>query len=137
MLEDYLTELGRLVGGDWDPQDYAWLDVQWSEPGRHPFFILFEGERVGFALVRESQSTGTGLIQMGEFYLGGSHRGTGLAGRAAGALFRRFPGRWEFSAHLGNPRAVQFWQRIIEAECGAKPQMRTVDDVRFFSFDVA
>jgi predicted acetyltransferase len=141
MLEDYLTELASLVGGDWDPANYPFLDAQWSELGRHPFFICRGSEPVGLALVRDPHSTGTGLTQIGEFYVAPEHRGTGLADWAATALFRRFPGRWELTVHASNARADRFWLRCISAACVGRPRVRALqaegDTVRQYLFDVA
>ncbi len=92
LLSEYLTELKALVDGDWDPANYPFLDVQWSDWGRHPFFICEGDTPVGFTLVRDPHSTGTGLMQVGEFFIQPHLRGTGIAKRAACAVFERFPG---------------------------------------------
>jgi predicted acetyltransferase len=141
MLEDYLTELATLVDGDWDPAHYPFLDVQWSELGHHPFFICSGTERVGLALVRDPHSTGTGLTQVSEFYVAPEYRSTGLADRAAIALFRRFPGQWELTVHVINARADRFWLRCIRAAGVGSPKVRTLEEeggtVRQYLFDVA
>lgn len=123
----YLTELKDLVDGDWDPAAYPFLDVQWSDWGRHPFFICVQDADVGFALVRDPQSTGTGLMQMTEFFIQPSHRGTGIASRAACAIFERFPGQWELQVHQRNPRAIRFWQSCIDKVAQGAPRIRQLD----------
>ena len=127
LLLDYLTELRDLVDGDWNPEEYPFLDVQWTESGRHPLFIRSSGANVGFAIVRDPMSTGTGLHQLTDFYLRTEHRGTGLATRAAHTVFRRFPGRWELQVHTQNERGAQFWCRCIEQISSAPPRVRDLD----------
>jgi predicted acetyltransferase len=128
LLYDYLTELGGVVGGDWDPKAYPWIDQQWTEPGRHPFFIVSGGKPVGLAMARCPLSTSSGLHQVAEFYLAPDHRGQGLAARAAEELFRTFPGSWELTAHEENPQAVAFWNRVASAVAGTPPQTRVLDE---------
>lgn len=127
MLEDHLTELATLVDGDWDPAHYPFLDAQWSELGRHPLFIHTSGENVGFAIVRDPRSTGSGLNQMSEFYVVPAYRGTGLAAGAARAVFGRFPGRWELQVHERNERAQRFWLKCIEEVSRKSPKVRNLD----------
>jgi len=113
LLNAYLTELRTLVHGDWDPAAYPWIELQWSELGRYPFIILHEGTAAGLALIRCPLSTKNGLHQVAEFYLAPQHRGQGLAAHAATTLFKRFPGKWELTAHEQNDRAIAFWTRVI------------------------
>ena len=126
-LTAYLTELKDLVNGDWDPADYPFLDVQWSDWGRHPFFICDEGVPVGFTLVRDPQSTGTGLMQLSEFYIQPTHRGTGIASLAACAVLERFPGTWELQVHQRNPRAIRFWRACIDKVAEGPLRERPLD----------
>jgi predicted acetyltransferase len=127
LLLDHLTELSELVDGNWDHEEYPFLDVLWSEPGRHPLFIRSSEANVGFAIVRDAMSTGTGVHDLAEFYLRTEHRGTGLATRAAHTIFLRFPGRWELQVHTQNERADRFWARCIEEVSITPPRIRDLD----------
>jgi len=127
LLSEYLRELAALVNGDWDPDAYPFLDAQWTEVGRHPLFIRASEEIVGLALVRDPMSTGSGLNQMADFYVKPAQRGTGLAARAARAIFKRFPGRWELQVHDLNKRGIEFWLRCIEEVSTVPPKTRLLD----------
>lgn len=116
LLDEYLAELSghreRPIGAA-DARSYAWLPLYWTEPGRHPFFLCVDGERVGFALVWEVP--GDGPLQMAELYVRPSRRRAGVGGEAVAEIWRRFPGSWELQTHARNAAALAFWRRCIEA----------------------
>lgn len=67
LLNDYLQELSRhrdVPVGATDSASYPYLSLYWSEPGRHPFLIRLQNDRlqndhydiVGFVLVRDPTS---------------------------------------------------------------------------------
>ena len=127
LITEYLTELRGLVDAHWNPEIYPFLDAQWTEPGRHPFFIRKSNANVGLVIVRDPISTGTGLTQLSEFYVIPRHRGTGLAMRAAHATFRRFPGQWELQVHKRNERGRRFWRTCIEQISTMPPKVRDLN----------
>lgn len=115
LVDAYLAELSahrEIPVGPTDAAGYVYLRLYWEEPGRHPFFIVSGGRRVGFALVREVESEGT--IQMSEFFIQPEFRRSGLGRSAVAEIWRRFPGSWELQVHLLNEAASAFWPRCIE-----------------------
>jgi predicted acetyltransferase len=135
MLRDYLQELSELVDGDWDSAAYPFLDEQWSEPGRHPFFIVHKAVRAGLLLVRDERSTLTEWRQIAEFYIAPDFRATGLAQAAAQAAFEFFPGHWELTVHQDNTRAVRFWQRCAATTSIGGVQLDAADGIVRLRFD--
>ena len=78
-LAELLTHRDEPVGPT-DAASYVYLPLYWAEPGRHPFFIEADGERVGLVLVREVESRS--YTKMAEFYVRPQSRRIGV-GRAA------------------------------------------------------
>ena len=135
MLVDYLHELSELADGDWDAASYPFLDEQWSEPGRHPFFIVHKAVRAGLLLVRDERSTLTEWRQIAEFYIAPDFRGAGVAQAAAHAACECFPGHWELTVHQDNTRAVRFWQRFAATTSIGGVQMDTADGIVRLRFE--
>lgn len=109
LLQDCLRELST----DEDNSEveriaYPYLDLYWSEEGRHPFLIKADEETVGFAFVREGKPH-----QMAEFYLEPRMRRSGKGLAAARRLFARFRGDWEVHELATNSQAVKFWRAAI------------------------
>ena len=128
LLYEYLTELKALVDGDWDPTAYPWLDAQWSDPSRRPFFILVDEQPVGLALVRGREEDGAQTHEIAEFYLAPRHRRNGLATQAITQLCHRFPGRWTLTTHVANETAVSFWTRVTSKLAHSEPTIQAFGD---------
>ncbi len=129
MLDRYLRELGshrEVPVGATDAASYAYLDAYWSEPGRHAFFIRSGARVVGFALIRDPGSTGSDAHQLAEFFVEPGSRRLGIGGRAAAAIWKRFPGSWELQVHARNAAAVRFWSSSAEVATGKAPQVHEV-----------
>ncbi len=92
-----------------------YFDAYWYEPERHPFLIWAEAELAGFALVREIEHC---VFSVAEFFVVRRFRGTGLAERAAIALFDQFRGEWQVAQIESNVRARRFWRRTIRKYTG-------------------
>jgi predicted acetyltransferase len=99
---------------------YEQLSLYWKEAGRHPFLIQASGSLAGFALVREgSRISGAKDVQdMAEFFIVRGHRRLGIGMKAAHALWRRFPGKWEIRVLDRNRGAKKFWSKTIAAFIG-------------------
>jgi predicted acetyltransferase len=117
--------------------EYAYLDLYWTEPERHPFVISVGDEVAGFALVREIAPQ---LYELAEFFVLRSFRGRCVGEQAAVALFRRFPGTWQVAQEDANLPAQAFWRKVIgtytggkfaeersEAPCGPRQVFRVTD----------
>lgn len=120
LIDVYLAELSahreRPVGPT-DAASYQYLPLYWREPGRHPFFIQADGERIGFVLVREVAAEA--VIEMSEFYIRRESRRSGLGRATLAEVWRRFPGRWRLLVHDQNRAAALFWPKCIgEAATG-------------------
>lgn len=118
LLDAYLEELGthrQIPIGATDANSYPWLDSYWTEPGRHVFFIRSDRERVGFAFVRDSRSTGSSVSEIAEFYIEPRARRKGIGLAAVSAILRSFPGSWEFQVHKLNAGAIEFWSAAAQA----------------------
>ncbi len=126
LLDGYLHELGNhgdLPIATTDSVSYPYLDLYWSEPGRHAFIIQCGRRAAGCALVRGPTSTGSAVHQLAEFYIKHGSRRLGIGRRALFAIWKRFPGQWELNVHKRNVAALQFWASCIEAATNAAPQL--------------
>jgi predicted acetyltransferase len=113
LLEFNAYELSRFDGADLDGQGafgYRYFDNYWTEPGRHPLVIRFDGRIAGLALVRPLES---GERAFGEFLVLPKYRRLGVGTTAARAVFTMYPGAWVISEIPGNDDAVRFWRQAI------------------------
>ena len=98
------------------PVDPAW----WTADDHFPFFIRWNGNLSGFALVRRgSRLTGArDVVDVAELFVVRGSRGKKIGSSAAHALFTAFPGRWEVRVRRANRPALEFWSRAVEAWVG-------------------
>ena len=91
-----------------------------ADPGAHPFVILNDGARAGFALVARPPAFPRTSIafRMAEFFVVEPSRRRGVGANAAALLFSRFAGDWEVLEDAHNRPALQFWRRVICARDG-------------------
>ena len=94
---------------------YRYLDHYWTEPGRHPFFILIDGNLAGFVMVNdfcylckpgEAKS-------ISEFFVMKKYRRMGVGEGAARKVFNLFPGKWEICQHPENKPSMEFWEKVV------------------------
>ncbi|HIF94315.1 MAG TPA: GNAT family N-acetyltransferase [Myxococcales bacterium] len=129
LLDHYLAELSshrEHAVGPVDAGGYEYFPLYWSEPGRHPLFLVVGTERVGFALLREVSDAGT--IEMSEFYIRPEHRKSGLGSAAVAEIWRQYPGAWELQFHVLNRAASRFWPRCIGQGSLDKPVIGEVEE---------
>jgi predicted acetyltransferase len=116
MMADYLIEHARKVApedGD-DPLDYPYFDPYWTEPERHPYWIVARGERAGFVLVNAWSPSGLGVQHaIAEFCVTAPWRRGGVGTAAARLAFAAHPGQWELQVYRANPEGLAFWPRAI------------------------
>lgn len=141
MIDAYLPELAahreRPVGPI-DAASYVYLPLYWEEPGRHPYFIVAGGERVGFVLVRVVEHDA--VIEMSDFFVLPACRRGGIGRAALARLWRRFPGAWRLQVHPHNAAAAAFWPGCIEAHTAGEVRVEelTHEDGRRleYSFEI-
>ncbi len=121
VYRDYLVELSASKTGlfpalgDWGARESEFLAGWFADPAAHPFVILNDGQRAGFALVSRSPPYPRGSVdyRMAEFFIVGDARRRGVGASAAYLLFNRFAGHWEVLEDDQNRPALQFWRRVI------------------------
>lgn len=121
VYRDYLSELSKSKSGlfpalgEWPDREDEFLAGWFSDPTAHPFVILADGERVGFALVSRPADfpRRTADFRMSEFFVTGPARRRGVGAAAVALLFARFAGQWEVVEDEYNRPALAFWRRVI------------------------
>ena len=114
LLELYQHDFSEFDGRDLNAHGeygYRYLDHYWTEPERHPFLVTADGCWAGFALVRSGPPA-----DMSEFFVLRKYRRHGVGGRAAGEVFRLFPGPWTVRQQRANLAATAFWRSAIPFE---------------------
>ena len=83
--------------------DYRYLDLYWSEPGRHPFLIRIDGQLAGFALLRrgtyfyDQEAQRQTRMMVSDFFVTKKFRRLDVGSQVARLILDRFPGRWEIA----------------------------------------
>jgi predicted acetyltransferase len=116
LLELYLYDFSEYDGADVNIHglyQYEYLDVYWTEHGRHPFFLKVGGNPAGFALVRELEAGPPPLYSMAEFFVMRKYRRQKIGETFAKDLFNRFPGRWSVAQEENNLPSQKFWRKVI------------------------
>ena len=119
MYRDYLSELSvSKTGlfpalGEWDARESEFLAGWFADHSNHPFVILSDGVRVGFALV--TRPIGAARHRLSEFFVVAAARRRSVGRSAALLLFSRFGGEWEIVEDEHNRAALAFWRSVIES----------------------
>ncbi|WP_079509273.1 GNAT family N-acetyltransferase [Mesobacillus jeotgali] len=103
---------------------YAPFDLKpyWTESDMHAFFIMYNGEYAGFAMVE----TGDPNVIL-EFFIMRKFYRRGFGKIAACELFNKFPGKWSITQVAKNEPARSFWRMVIGDYTGGS-YIETVDD---------
>jgi predicted acetyltransferase len=103
---------------------YAPFDLKpyWTESNLHAFFILFERELAGFALVESGEPN---VIL--EFFILRKFYRRGFGKMAAIKLFDQFPGNWSITQVEKNEPARNFWRKVIGEYTGGN-YIERIDD---------
>lgn len=118
LLEFYCYDFSEYIQTDVNVHgifEYSNVDIYWNEDGRHPFFILVNGNYAGFALINRDfkiLDNPDGHV-MSEFFIMRKYRRQGVGNLAAMRIFDLFPGSWEVSQVTSNPVAVKFWDSVV------------------------
>lgn len=134
MMELYQYDFSEFEGTDLDAHGsygYNYLDHYWTEEGRHPFLLRVDGKLAGFALVNRHAILPNSEWSMAEFFIMRKYRRQGIGKRVARHIFDQFRGRWEVAQIASNPKAHQFWRKVIEEYAGGKFEEVVLDDERW------
>jgi predicted acetyltransferase len=103
---------------------YAPFDLKpyWTEQDHHAFFILYEGELAGFALIESGEPN---VIL--EFFILRKFYRRGFGKMAAVKLFDQFPGKWSITQVEKNEPARNFWRKVI-GEYTGENYIERIDD---------
>jgi predicted acetyltransferase len=123
LLELYAHDFSEFVELEIGPDGrfgYQPLSLYWKGAGRYPFLIKAGGNLAGFALVQEgSRISGADPVRdMAEFFIIRGCRRLGIGQKAAHAIWRRFPEKWEIRVREENRGAKEFWAGAISAFTG-------------------
>jgi predicted acetyltransferase len=116
LLELYLYDFSEYDGADLNDHglyQYEYLDMYWTEHGRHPFFLKVSGKLAGFALVRELEAGPPPLYSMAEFFVMRKYRRRKVGETFAKRLFDMFPGRWSVAEEENNLPSQVFWRKVV------------------------
>ena len=95
---------------------YPWLDAYWREPGRVPLLVRADGRVAGFVLVNRWSALDRPLDgAVAEVFVVRKYRLARVGTRAALAVFRRLPGRWEVPVAHYNQEAKHFWRSVTRS----------------------
>jgi predicted acetyltransferase len=121
VYRDYLSELSASKSGlfpalgEWPAREDEFLSAWFNDASAHPFVILLDGVRAGFALVARPPAFPRRTVdyRMAEFFIVRDARRRGVGAGAAALLFSRFSGDWEVLEDEYNRPALGFWRRVI------------------------
>ena len=117
LLQFYLYDFSVLIDADVDKNGlytYPYQDLYWTEPDRHPFPVMVNGNLAGFALVQEiSEENGIPYRIIAEFFVMQKYRRRGVGRLSAIRIFEMFPGKWEVHQIQENVPAQAFWRNTI------------------------
>ena len=128
LFELYLYDFSEMERADLDEEGWFvpnatwWLERFWTEPGKSALLLRAGGKPAGFALIEERSPVAASSDRryVAAFFVLRAYRRRGLGRAMAREIFRRQPGRWQVLEVRANPRAQDFWRRVIaEASGGA------------------
>lgn len=106
--EDETTNFTMLNTGLFVISKYT--ELYFEEENRHPYILKYNGNLVGFALVRLNED---GRYEIGEFFVLNKYRKIGMGTFMANEIFEKYKGKWEIRTLLKNKRAQEFWRKVI------------------------
>jgi len=118
LLELYLYDFSEFDKKDVNRHGlygYSYLDHYWTDPGRHPFFIMADGVLAGFVLVSDfCYLCAPGEARsISELFVLKKYRRMGVGQDSAKAVFAMYPGKWEVLQHPENKVSMKFWENVI------------------------
>ena len=111
---------------------YPPLDGYWRESGHIPLLIRADDRIAGFVLVHQWSALRLPLDHgVAEFFVLRKYRRAHVGRRAALAVFRRYPGRWEVPVAWYNPPALAFWRKVTAEAAPGKVEEIAGDGKRW------
>lgn len=121
LLQFYLYEFSIYEDTDVNQEglfEYEHFDKYWKKGNRHPFLFKYQGQLVGFALIRTSLPSklfdDQTVSEIAEFFVMKKYRRKGIGKNAAFKIFDKFSGRWEIWQLEKNIASKKFWRAIID-----------------------
>lgn len=115
-----ISENGKF---DFDPKI---IKAYFTQPHHYPYFIAFSGKIAGFALVRRYPYDAA-LLDMGQFFVFGSHKRCGVGKAAFQLCLKAYPGQWQIRVLQENLPAKEFWQNTVSEQTGGIYDTVTAD----------
>lgn len=120
MARFYVYDMSEYLGDEdgWQiPKDglYECIDLRkyWDDKNAFPFFIHYQNELAGFAIIDKKGSDATINFNMAQFFILRKFKGKGIGRYAAQLCFDRFRGTWEVMVMPRNEGAYRFWRATI------------------------
>lgn len=110
LFEDETTNFQLLDNGVFKLSKY--IDLYWTEEGRHPYILRCEGKLAGFVLERYNED---GMNEIAEFFVLNKYRKLGAGTFMANELFKKYKGKWEIRTLIKNERAQEFWRKVVKS----------------------
>ena len=110
LFEDETTNFQLLDNGVFKLSKY--IDLYWTEEGRHPYILRCEGKLAGFVLERYNED---GMNEIAEFFVLNKYRKLGAGTFMANELFKKYKGKLEIRTLLKNERAQEFWRKVVKS----------------------
>ena len=109
LFEDETTNFQLLDNGVFKLSKY--IDLYWTEEGRHPYILRCEGKLAGFVLERYNED---GMNEIAEFFVLNKYRKLGAGTFMANEMFKKYKGKWEIKTLLKNKTAQKFWRTVVK-----------------------
>ncbi|MEM1057102.1 MAG: GNAT family N-acetyltransferase [Bacteroidota bacterium] len=93
---------------------YPYLDLYWTEVGRHAFLVRVESALAGFALVNTHVYLEGSERSLAELFIARRYRGRGVGRHVVRDVLGRSPGVWEIRVQERNRPARAFWRAVLE-----------------------
>lgn len=116
LMELYAYDFSEFTGWEINANGYygyRYFDHYWTEDDRYPYFIMADGQIVGFVLVNSYTSHIKNGHAIAEFFVMRKYRRGGVGKKAAFLAFDAHPGMWEVNEMAQNIAAQKFWVNVI------------------------
>ena len=132
LMKEYFLEIDRSYINSSDELQYPYLDTYWKDANRKPHFIVFNNNKVGFALVNDwivNKEYGANY-SIAEFYVKPEYRRKKIGQKTVRALFKQFRGKWEIRQSASNLLGIEFWRTVINQLTNGnyKEEILSIDD---------
>ena len=95
------------------------IKAYFNKPDHFPYFIRCDGALAGFALIRRYPYAPC-LIDMGQFFILGSHQRLGIGNAAFQLCIGAHAGQWQIRVLSENLPAKEFWRNVVSQQTEGK-----------------